>query len=180
MDDDPEGKVFVMNRPTGSIRDLIAHPSGKPATPPEPPPAAVAGPVTPEAEYQPPPKKSDPLPMPGDAYRPHARFLNRLSTDPKLIHFVRKDFSREGFSYADLRRVRWLPASEPGGGPVLVLRFVEAVITEVRITGRNLDDLHYWISEGSMPWVWEQPDGFRTRDDTATVITGIVFRELEK
>ena len=181
MDDDdgPDAKVIMMNRPTGSIRDLIANPTGRPAPPPEPP-RPVVEPEAPEAEYQPPPKKSDPLPRPGDAYRAHARFLNRLVSDPKLIHFVAKDYTCAGYSYADLRRVNWLPAGEPGGGPVLVLRFVEAVITEVRLTGRNLDDLHYWISEGCMPWVWERPDGFRSRDDAATVITGIAFNEVER
>ncbi len=182
MDDDDDGldaKVLVMNRPTGSIRDLIAHPTGKPTPPPEPSrPTAV--PDAPEEDYQSPPKKSDPLPRPGDAYRPHARFLNRLSADPKLIHFVTKDLTREGYCYSDLRRVSWLPADDPGDGPVLALRFVEAVVTEVRITGRNLDDLHYWISEGCMPWIWERPDGFRARDDAATVITGIAFQEIER
>ena len=49
--------------------------------------------------------------------------------------------------------VSWLPTADAGGGPVLVLRFVEAAVTEVRITGRNLEDLHYWISEGCMPWI---------------------------
>jgi len=170
-----------MNRPSGSIRDLIANPTRKPpaALPPEPP-AKVLVPEPIEAEFQPPPKKSDPLPLPGDAYRAHARFLNRLSMEQRLIHFVRRDFSREGFSYADLRRVRWLPSPESGGSPVLVLRFIEAVTTEVRISGRNLGDLHYWISEGTMPWVWEQPEGFTSRVDGMTVITGIVIEEVER
>jgi hypothetical protein len=181
MDDDDghDAKVLVMNRPTGSIRDLIASPMAKPAPPSEPPrPAAMPDDV--EADYQPPPKKSDPLPRPGDAYRAHARFLNRLASDPKLIHFVSTDFTCQGYCYSDLRRVSWLPAAEPGSGPVLVLRFVEAVVTEVRITGRNLEDLHYWISEGCMPWICERPDGFRVRDDDATVITGIAFQEIER
>ena len=41
-----------------------------------------------DQDYQPPAKKSDPLPKPGDTYRACARFLNRLSTDQRLIHFV--------------------------------------------------------------------------------------------
>jgi hypothetical protein len=182
MDDDDHSHArgILMNRPTGSIRDLIANPTGRPAAAPPEPPRPVAAAEVMEAEAQPPPKKSDPLPKPGDAYRAHARFLNRLSSDARMIHFVRKDFSCEGYAYDDLRRIRWVPPAEPGGGPVLVLRFVEAVITEVRITGRNLDDLHYWISEGTMPWAWEQPEGFRTRDATVTVITGITIKEEEK
>ena len=70
------------------------------------------------------------------------------SVDQRLIHFVDKDCWCEGFAYSDLRRVRWaLPVGE-GSGPALELRFVEAVITDVRIEGRNLEDIHYWISEG--------------------------------
>lgn len=172
-----------MNRPTGSIKDLIGNPTGKPtaAPPPEPPRPAVTVPdITVIEEYQSPPKKSDPLPRPGDSYRPHARFLNRLVTDPRMIHFVMRDFTCEGFSYGDLRRVSWRMAGGPGGGMVLVLRFVEAVITEVTITGRHLDDLRYWISEGSMPWIWEQPAGFKIKNDAATVITGIAIQEIER
>ena len=84
---------------------------------------------------QTPAKKSDPLPKPGDPYRAHARFLNRLHADTPMIFFVLKDFSYEGFRYSDLRRLRWLPASKPGQGPSLLLRFVEADITDVTIEG---------------------------------------------
>jgi hypothetical protein len=51
MDDDdgPDAKVIMMNRPTGSIRDLIANPTGRPAHPPEPP-RPVAEPDAPEAD----------------------------------------------------------------------------------------------------------------------------------
>ena len=182
MEDENETnhRVIAMNRPSGSIRDLIANPTGKQTAPPPEPPRPLDLVPAEIEDYQPPPKKSDPLPKPGDAYRPHARFLNRLSAEPKLIHFVRKDLTREGYAYSDLRRVSWQAPSEPGSGPVLVLRFVEAVITSVRITGRNLDDLHYWISEGCMPWIWEQAGGIRARNDDATVITGIAFAESEK
>ena len=83
-----------MHEPTEPAvsRDLIANPTGETGSLQA---GAAHGrwrcPTIPEAEFQPPPKKSDPLPRPGDAYRAHARFLNRLSTDPKLIHFVAKD-----------------------------------------------------------------------------------------
>lgn len=133
-----------------------------------------------EPDYQPPAKKSDPLPRPGDAYRACARFLNRLSTEQRLIHFVDKDGWAEGFAYSDLRRVRWIKGDDPASGPVLVLRFIEAVITDVRVEGRNLEDIHYWISEGVMPWIWEQPAGFKTRDDRAVVITRITFDVKER
>jgi hypothetical protein len=131
-------------------------------------------------DYQPPPKKSDPLPRPGDKYRACARFMNRLHADQRLIHFVDAECWCEGFAYTDLRRVRWLPPAGEGGGPVLELRFVEAAITDVRIEGRNLEDIHHWISEGTLPWVWEQPRGFKTRDDKAMVITRIEIKEAER
>ena len=136
--------------------------------------------ATPEQDYSPPPKTSDPLPKPGDPYRACARFLNRLSGDSRLIHFVKADFTCEGFAYSDLRRLRWLPASNPGSGPVLVLRFMEAEITDVRVEGNKLDDVHYYISEGTMPWVWEQPPGFKVRDTTAPVIARITISKVER
>jgi hypothetical protein len=162
-----------------SPSDLVAQASSA-ASPGGERPAAKAATGGAEPDYQPPAKKSDPLPKPGDPYRACARFLNRLSTEQRVIHFVMQDFACEGFSYHDLRRVRLLPGDAAGSGPVLVLRFVEAVISEVRIEGRNLDDMHYWISEGCMPWVWEQPKGFTVRNDAATVITRITLTETEK
>ncbi len=66
-------------------------------------------------------RKSDPLPRPGEAYRAHARFLNRLASDPKLIHFVSNNFICEGYCYSDLR-ARAGCRGGSGGGPVLVLR----------------------------------------------------------
>jgi hypothetical protein len=140
---------------------------------PEPQPEAD------EPDYQPPPKKSDPLPRPGDKYRAHARFLNRLDIDQRLIHFVDKECWCEGYAYSDLRRVRWLAPATEGSGPVIELRFVESVITDVRIEGQNLEDVHHWISEGTMPWVWERPAGFKTRDDNAVVITRITVQTVE-
>ncbi len=160
-----------------NLMELVSNvaPAEAPAEPvPLPPPAYN------EPEFQPPQKKSDPLPRPGEGYRPHARFMNRLGSDQRMIHFVHGDFVCDGFTYHDLRRVRMERGHQPGQSPVLVLRFIEAVVTEVTIAGRNLDELHHYISEGSMPWVWEQPKGFKPVGDLATVITGITFRELEK
>ena len=73
-----------------------------------------------------------------------------------------------------------MPPTAAVGSPVIELRFVEAVVTEVRIEGRNLEDIHYWISEGVMPWIWEQPKGFKPREDGVPVITGITMTEGEK
>ena len=69
--------------------------------------------------------------------------------------------------------------TDPSGGPVLELRFVEAESTDVRIEGRNLEDIHHWISEGTMPWVWEQPPGFKSRDENAVVISSITFHAVD-
>ena len=54
------------------------------------------------------------------------------------------------------------------------------MIPKSAIAGRNLEDIHYYISYGTMPWVWEQPKGFMLRDDHATVITSISIKEVEK
>jgi hypothetical protein len=136
--------------------------------------------IEPEAEpdgQQTPAKKSDPLPQHGDPYRAHARFLNRLHADSPMIFFVLGDFTYEGFRYSDLRRLRWLPASEPGQGPALLLRFCEAEITDVLIEGVNLLDVLHWIGQGAMPWVWEKPPGFKVQESNAAVITRITISE---
>lgn len=117
-----------------------------------------------------PAKKSDPLPRPGEPYRACARFLNRLQERQTMLHLVRKDWTVESFAYGDLRRVRLLQG-EAGKGPVLVLRFVEAVITEVQIEGRYLaNDIHYYVSEQLMPWLWERPKDVDFGDENAPVI----------
>jgi hypothetical protein len=138
--------------------------------------------VEPEPEpdgQQTPAKKSDPLPQPGDPYRAHARFLNRLVADTPLIYFVLGDFSHEGFRYSDLRRLRWKAASKPGQGPSLLLRFVEAEITDVEIEGIRLIDVEHWIGLGVMPWVWEKPPGFKVHESNAAVITRITIGEAK-
>lgn len=137
--------------------------------------------IEPEPEGQPTPaKKSDPLPRPGDPYRAHARFLNRLTADTPMIYFVLGDFTYEAFRYSDLRRLRWLPSGKPGQGPVLRLRFCEAEITDVDVEGMQLLDVQYWIGQGLMPWLWEKPPGFKVRDNNATVITRITISEAKR
>jgi hypothetical protein len=176
MSDTVLTKVSHLNRPKSSIRDLIDQQQAGRVPVAEPPETPIAAP----ADHVPPPKKSDPLPKPGEAYRACAQHLSRLGTDQRMLHFVRRNFDVESFSYADLRRIRWIAADDPGSGPEMVMVFVEAEITEVRVSGRHLDDIHYWISEGLMPWVWEHPQGFHTKDQQATVITGIKFTQREK
>ena len=118
---------------------------------------AAASPVIPLEEAATPGKKADPLPLPGEPYRASARFINRLQEEQKILHFVLKDGTIEGFFYSDLRRVSWVPGDKPGASPVLSLKFVEAQVTDVEIRGRHLKDIHYFISIGVLPWVWELP-----------------------
>ena len=165
----------TLKRPAYAKRSLIELVGGV-----KPPPNAGAAANNDDADFEPPPKKSDPLPRPGDPYSAHARFQNRLASEQKFIHFIHGTHLCDGFSYHDLRRIKLVPNPLPGQGPMIVLRFIGAVIMEVTISGRNLHDLHYYISEGTMPWVWEQPDGFKATSDHATVITGINFNEMEK
>jgi hypothetical protein len=129
-------------------------------------PGADAGPATPE--------KHDPLPRPGDAYRVHGRRGNK----PELtLHFVTKDYGYEGFSYADLGRMRLVPGNEPGGGPVLILRFND---TEVSIEGRHLPSLYNWIGLHLLPWVWEHPSPAEFADEKATLISRISINQVER
>lgn len=121
--------------------------------------------------------KVDPLPRPGDAYRAAGRHGNK----PDLtIHFVTKSYAYEGFSYADLERVRLVPGDKPGVGPVLVLRFNGSVVTEVRIEGRHPHSLYHWIGLHKLPWIWEHPSPADFTDEKATVISRITINEIER
>lgn len=125
-------------------------------------------------------KKSDPRPRPGDAYRPCARFMNRLEERQTMLHFIARDCTPTGFPYANLDGIRFEKSGQPGGGLDLVVRFAGVKPTEACLAGRNLDGIYDWIAAGTLPWVWERPDGIYREDDTATVITRITFVELER
>jgi hypothetical protein len=166
MDGELDEKVVTMKR---SILDMIGPPAAPPPPPvrepirPQPDPP-VGIPAEPEADLP------EPLPKPGDRYQASARTANK----PLLtLFFLLADQSEEGFSYADLRRVRIVAADKPGDGPVLVLKFVEALTTEVRITGRNLKDLPNLIGGHRIAWLREWPPKKDYIDPRATVITGI-------
>lgn len=116
------------------------------------------------------------LPGPGDAYKAHARPDNKALL---MLRFLLKDSTVEGFAYSDLRRIRLLPADKAGGGPMLVLLFVEAVISEVLIEGRHLDTLHNYLGYHRIAWVRELPQGKMLADKVAAVITGITVRQVE-
>lgn len=117
-----------------------------------------------------------PLPQPGDGYKAHARPDNKALL---TLRFLLKDSAVEGFSYSDLRRIRLLPSDKPGGGPVLVLRFVEAVIVEVRIEGRHLEAMHNYLGYHRIAWVRELPPGKMLGDGMAAAVTGISIRQVE-
>ena len=131
-----------------------------------------------EQDYQPPAKKSDPLPRTGRAIPGLCPISqpaeHRSAADP----FRDQGFRVRGVCLFRPAAAPLLAFHAPGSGPVIELRFVESVTTDVRIEGRNLDDIHYWISEGCMPWVWEQPKGFKSTADT--VITRITFLPVEQ
>jgi hypothetical protein len=140
-------------------------------------PAAVAEPMT---QSESPGKKADPRPKPGEAYRPCARFMNRLEERQTTLHFIAGDCTPTGFPYANFDGIRFERSGEPGGGLDLVVRFAGVKPTDVRLAGRHLGDIYDMIAAGTLPWVWERPEGIYREDDTATVVTGIIFTELER
>ncbi len=169
--DDFEGNVLTMNRPSKGIRELLS-------TPPAPPAASHYIPDQPNAERQQeslaeptPDDLVDPLPRPGDDYKAHSRKANKPQA---TLFFVSRDCLPDGFAYADLRRCRLVTPGEPGKGPVLRLQFNE---TEVRIEGRNLNSLCFLIGMHLMPWIWEMPGRSDRHDDAATVVSKIVVED---
>ena len=116
------------------------------------------------------------LPQPGDPYQAYARPENKSLL---MLRFLLRDTSVEGFAYSDLRRTRMLPGDKPEDGPVLVLRFVEAVITEVRIEGRHLDLLADMLAYHRVAWLRELPPGKMHHEKNAAILTRITLTTLE-
>jgi hypothetical protein len=162
MDDDLLERV----RPRSTLLDL------KPVAVRKPEPDAPGG-LAPDL-----PAMDDlvPLPQPGDAYKAYARPENKSLL---MVRFLLRDASVEGFAYSDLRHTRMGPGDDPGGGPVLVLRFVEAVITEVRIEGRHLDVLADLLAYHRVAWLRELPPGKMSHEKNVAVITRITIAALE-
>jgi hypothetical protein len=123
------------------------------------------------------PNNSDLLPRAGESYQAHALHGNKPEM---MIHFVLRDFSYEGFSYADCERIRLVPGEKPGSGPVLIMRFNGSVVTEVLIEGRHLQTVYHLIGLHQVPWLWEHPSPADFTDDKATLIKRITFREVER
>jgi hypothetical protein len=122
------------------------------------------------------PERSDPLPRPGDAYMAHAR---RAAKPQMTLFFVSRDYLPDGFSYANLERVRLVASEKPGSGPVLLVRFSGSVVTEAVIEGRNLYPLCNAIGLHLMPWVWVHPSPKDFAGEDAAVIRSITFREVK-
>jgi hypothetical protein len=163
QDNEYGGTVIAMQRPKLSIRETLAPTTVQPAAPHVMPdekeaelPAAIAE-----------PDQADPLPRPGSPYIAHARQTSR----PQVALFlVGRDGLPRGFPYADLRQFDMVASTEPGKGPVILLRFMER---EVRIEGRELHSLYHQIGTHRMPWVWEMPGRSDRHGEAATVVTKI-------
>jgi hypothetical protein len=142
------------------------------------PTALKPAPVTPQDEAPaalPPLDDLIPLPSPGEPYKAYARPDNKALL---MLRFVLGDGSVAGFAYSDLRQIRILPGAV-GQGPVLMLRFVEAVITEVRVEGRLMDAPADLLAYHRVGWLRELPPGKMHPDKHATVFTRFTFTMVE-
>lgn len=125
------------------------------------------------AETEPAAEELDPLPRPGDAYVAHARPSNK----PVItLHCLMGDASCRGFAWANYDGIDLVPAKEPGGGPVLVLRFAGRELVDVVIEGRNLQRLYAYLGQNRIGWIRELPAGRDFREDGTTVITQITIQ----
>lgn len=121
----------------------------------------------------PPDDVADTLPQPGDDYTALARPGNK--PEPMLC-FILRDESLEIFSYGNLTRVTQCFTE---GRLVLILRFVEAVITEVHVEGLGLHDLAPHLRQHRIPWIRELPGG-RNLVQAEIVVTRITIVEGER
>ena len=177
MDDEPESESKVMTMQKSSILDLIKNPTGRgdaanrdaPASPTEPPPPVQPPPVTlADADFE-------VLPLPGDVYLAHSRTANKPQT---MLCLVQKPPALTCLAYGDMRFIDLVPPDKPGGGPVLLLKFIG--VAEVRLEGRNLDKLIDYLRRHCLAWLREQlpTRGNLAADDGSVVITGIRVKAL--
>ena len=168
----------VEDRPTFNVLEAVGRLAARQH--PHPPEGPTAESLF---QIEPPPSPADmaeeagdPIPDVGDPYRVHGRVGNK----PELmLGLVLRGVPLEVFSYADLRRIRVLGPKAPGDGPALVLRFVEADLTEVVIEGRNLLVLADHLRRHRIPWLRELPAGRIEDDPLAVVITRITIGPAE-
>ena len=165
--DTDDARVFAMNRPKPSILERIGT---------KPPAATAAAPAAAQAA-QAMPADSDALPRPGDAYQAHSRAANKMQA---MLCLIGMPPVQTCLAYSDLRWVGLLPPDKPGGGLTLLLRFIG--VADVRIEGRNLDELVEPLRRHCLMWLRLQlptrlPQG---GDDGAVVITGMSVKPVER
>ena len=115
------------------------------------------------------------LPEPGDPYRAYARPGTRRYP---MLAFAFPDGSITSYRFSDIRKMGFSPADMPDGLDVLNLHFswpwAEASAT-VRIEGRNLLDLFYFVGEELTGWLRVLPEGHQVKDPATPVITRIIL-----
>lgn len=174
---DLDEKVISMQRGKFNIREMLAQ-AGDATAEPKPngdPPVSVttdAVAVTP-AEMLPALDEVTLLPRPGDPYKAYGRPANQMLP---TLYLLLANATIEGFPYANCDRITLLPSSDAGQGPVLVIRFGD---TEVRLCGRNLDDLVSYVGFHRIAYIRERPPSREFLPPTATVITGIRISKVE-
>ena len=119
------------------------------------------------------------LPEPADPYRAYARPGTRRYP---MLAFAFPDGSITSYRFSDMRRMEYEPADAPDGLDVLDLHFswpwAKAPAT-VRIEGRNLLDLVYFVGEELTGWLRVLPEGQPAKDPAMPVITRITLPDGE-
>jgi hypothetical protein len=169
---DSDRKASTVDRPK-SIREILGLADGSPSVA-EP---AALPPETAFLDELPPLEELSPLPKPGDPYKAHSRAsTSTLAT----LHVLLADASVKGFSYGNFDSIDLLPSKEPGGGPVIVVRFAGLVPSELLIVGRNLDLLHVQLGYYRIAWIRELPTQGNFSDKTAPLIRRVTINPLER
>lgn len=172
---DLDDKVIPMQRKKFSIKDMLAQAGDVAAVLGVQPPMSATAEAVAEtvAEVLPPLDDLSRLPRPGDPYKAYARPANQMLP---TLYLLLANATIEGFPYANYDRITLLPSSDSGKEPVLVIRFGD---TEVRLCGRNLDDLVSDVGFHRVAWIRERPPSRDYLPATETVITGVTITEME-
>jgi hypothetical protein len=150
---------------------LLPGPGSKAARAPEPE-AELSEAAEPWDDY-------DPLPQAGSAYT--AAYARPGNKPEMILHVMLKDGYSKGYAWSNFDSVDTVAGDQPGGGPVLVLRFAGLDPVELWISGSNLGKLLACIGRQRIGWIREQPSkrGFDTvaaLGDKAEVIAGIAVK----
>jgi len=113
---------------------------------------------------------------------PYTAAYSRPSNKPELaLHVFLRDGFSKGFAWSNFDSVDTAPGDQPGGAPIVVVRFAGLTPTELRICISPLDRLLALIGRHRIAWIREAPStrGF-PRDATAgapmEVITAIAVQ----